>query len=259
MAAHAGRKKRGKSSEGRPVFIVLSFVIICVAIAFSISIFFRVSDIEVVGAEYYSPEEIIEASGIEKGDSLISLSSAKVEERISGVLLFAGKADVSKKIPGTVLITISESGAAAAVNTDEGIWLIDNYCRLLEPAKGAERNKYIEVIGVSALSPKAGGELTVAAEDKHKGTYLKEIIFALSEAEMLGDVESINVSNTANAEFRYLERFTVKLGPNENIGAKLEMLKSAAAEIKPAESGVFDLSESKKASFKPEERTEQEK
>lgn len=256
MATQAVRKKKGKSSEGRPAFTALSFVIICVAIAFSISVFFRVSEIEVVGAEYYSAEEIIEASGIEKGDSLISLNGAAVEEKISGELLFAGNARVSKKIPDTVLITISESGASAAVKTDEGTWLIDNYCRLLEPAKGADRNNYVEVIGVSAVSPEAGRELSVPAEDKHKATYLKEILFALSEADMLGDVESIDVSNSANAEFTYLDRFTVKLGQNENTSGKLEMLESAASEIKPAESGVFDLSEKKKASFKPEEKTD---
>lgn len=248
MDTRVVKKKKGK---GGLIVTTLSFIIICVAIALSISVFFRVSRIEVVGTEFYSPEEIIQASDIEKGDSLLRLNCGNVAAKISGKLLYAGNVVVSKKMPDTVLVEIFESGAAAYVDTDEGSWLVDNYCRFLEPVKAGDRDKYVKVIGVSAVSPKAGQEISVVVEDKHKGTYLKELLFELSNADMLISVETIDVSNTANVEFSFLDRFSVKLGNNEDLDAKLKMLKNSIAEIGDTEEGIFDLSERKKASFKP--------
>lgn len=245
------KKKRAAGGSGL-VLSTFSFLVICAAIAFAISVFFRVSNIQVEGSEYYKAQEVIEASGIKEGESLVTLNCNAVESQISSKLIYAGRTEVVRKMPDTVIIRISESGTVGCVQTDKGLWIIDNYCRLLETVADGEKDKYIEIKGVSAVSPKAGSEMSVTAEDKSKIIYLREILTAMSERDMLADVGYIDVSNTANVQFTYLDRFTVKMGKNENTDNKLQLLKEAVTELQEAEVGTFDLSENKKASFNPD-------
>ena len=56
------------------------------------------------------------------------------------------------------------------------------------------------------------------------------------------DVE-IDIQNAADPEFEYLDRFTVKMGPNENTDYKLRMLLSAVMEMDANLMGTVDLSE----------------
>lgn len=251
MAAKGATKKKKRSSGGL-IFGTLSFLVICAAIVLAISVFFRVSDIEVVGAEHYTAEEIIDASGVNVGDSLVTINCSSAARSVNTKLTYAGRVQVTRKMPSTVVIKVWESGTVACVGTDDGTWIIDNYCRLLESVSSENAASYIQIIGVSAVKPRAGQEMSVAPEDKSKVTYLKDILEAMSDAQMLADVVSIDISNTANAQFEYLGRFTVKLGRMENTEYKLGLLKSAVAELEADDAGTFDLSESKKASFSPQ-------
>lgn len=252
MAAAQSAKQKKRARPGGLVFGTLSFLIICVAIVLAISVFFRVSEIEVVGAERYTAQEIIDASGIQTGKSLVALNCSAAEKNITTKLIYAGRVSVSRKMPDKVEIKVWESGTVACVTTDDGIWIIDNYCRMLESVSSEKAAEYIKINGVSAVSPKAGQEMSVAPEDKSKVTYLKDLLSAMNDAGMLSDVQNIDVSNTANAQFDYLDRFTVKLGRLENTQYKLGLLSSAVKELEADEKGTFDMSESKKASFSPD-------
>jgi hypothetical protein len=69
---------------------------------------------------------------------------------------------------------------------------------------------------------------------------------------MAQDVTMIDMSNMADAVFRYQNRFTVKLGKNENVGYKLELLLSAVGQLAPGDSGTIDLTTDKKVAFSPD-------
>ena len=62
--------KKSRHRRSGAVFKVLAVLITAVAILLAMSVFFKISRIDVAGAESYSPEEIIEASGIEVGENL---------------------------------------------------------------------------------------------------------------------------------------------------------------------------------------------
>ena len=74
----AARKKKKRNA----LFAPLSFLLVCVALVFAMGVFFRVQTIEVIGAEGYTAEEIIEASGIDIGDNLFFINRASVSSRI---------------------------------------------------------------------------------------------------------------------------------------------------------------------------------
>ena len=65
-------KPRRHSSISAP----LMFVIVEVALIFVMSVFFRVSDIEVIGNSHYTDSEIIRAIDIEEGTTSSSLTGS---------------------------------------------------------------------------------------------------------------------------------------------------------------------------------------
>ena len=62
----AARKKKKNA-----LLAPLTFLLVCVALVFGMGVFFRVQTIEVQGIVSYTPEEVIEASGIDEGQPVL--------------------------------------------------------------------------------------------------------------------------------------------------------------------------------------------
>ncbi len=252
MATRQKKKKQKNSGVRGFVFSSVSFIVICAALVFGMSVFFRVSNIEVSGAGRYSKDEIVAASGIKNGDNLMFINREAAARRIYSKLIYIGNVKVSRKLPNTVVISVSESDIAAVVETDSGLWLIDQNCRLLEECSTQDAESYIKVKGLAAVKPQKGDSLYVADEDKPKLEFLKGILGAMTVNSMISDVSSVDLSNVVNAEFDYLNgKFKVKLGPNENLEYKFELLINVIQKLDADDTGTIDLSQNKKAQFSP--------
>ena len=252
MTAQPKRKKQKSNGVRGFVFSSVSFIVICAALVFGMSVFFRVSNIVVNGAGHYTQEEIIEASGIKDGDNLMFVDRSGVARKIYSKLIYIGEVTVSRKLPNTVVIEVSESGGVAVIQSESGMWLIDRNCRLLEESDTQDAQSYIKVKGLSAVKPQKGEIISVADEDKPKAAFLSGILTAMSERSMIADVYSLDLSNITNAEFDYLDkRFTVKLGRNENLDYKFELLLGSIAKLDSEDTGTIDLTQDKKAQFSP--------
>ena len=64
-----GGRRRNRRRGGTLYAAVITAMII-IAVLFGIGVFFKVSQIEVVGASMYDDMQVVEASGIEIGDSI---------------------------------------------------------------------------------------------------------------------------------------------------------------------------------------------
>ena len=254
MATRQMKKRKKQNNSGARGFVLssVSFIVICAALVLGMSVFFRVSNIEVNGAGRYTKDEIVAASGVKDGQNLMFLNRSGTAERIHTKLIYIGEVTVSRRFPNTVVITVSESDASAVIETDSGLWLIDQNCRLLEECATQDAESHIKVMGISAVKPKKGENVTVAGEDKPKLEFLKGMLTEIATNNMLKDVTSIDVSNPVNAVFYYLDkRFTVKLGSGENLEYKFSLLLKAVQKLDADDTGTIDLSQDKKALFSP--------
>jgi cell division protein FtsQ len=243
------RKKRKKRSA---IYGPLSFVIICAALIFGMSVFFRVSQVEVVGAETYSAEEIIEASGIEVGDNLFFINRFSVTSRIYSRLPYVENVVVTPKLPNRVVLEVTEGKAAAYVVVENELWILDRGCKALGQAKAAEVQGLIRVDGIAVESPAVGEVIAVSEEDASKVSFLSAILKEIMARDMQGDVTAVNMSNIASPSFDYLNRFTVRLGKNESVDYKFELLLSAVGQLAAGDTGTIDLSVDKRAHFSPD-------
>lgn len=244
MARGQGEKKR-KSALYAPV----TFVVICAVLVFAMSVFFRVSSIEVVGNEKYTAEEVILAAGIEEGDNLFFINRFNAISRLFSRLPYVEEAAISRSLPNKLLIEVTESDAVAYLTAEDGLWSVDRSCKLLSRISAEDAKELVEVIGLTPVSPEVGQTLAVDEGEATKVAFLSTILNQIVYLKMTNDIEQIDMSNVANPTFDYLGRFTVKLGNNEDVAYKFQVLISAAAQLKNGDAGYIDLSIDGRAHF----------
>jgi cell division protein FtsQ len=242
------RRRKKRSSLYEPA----AFLLICAAIVFSLGVFFRVSTIEVEGGSRYSDQEIIDASGIETGDNIFFINRFTAVSRIFSKLPYIESATINRHMPGRVVIEVEESRALAYVTVESDCWLIDRNCKLLEKVTASEAAAYISILGLSPIAPAVGEIVSPGLADETKVDFLAALLSGMQERDMQGDVYQIDMSNISDATFRYVDRFTVKFGNNENVDYKLDLLLSAVAQLAVGDAGTIDITADKKVSFSPE-------
>ena len=129
----AGRRVPVSNVAGRLV-IMLALV---AAVVFGVAVFFKVSRVDVQGNSLYSAEQVVQASGIEVGDNLLTLNKATVAGNIITQLPYVEKVSVGRSMPDAVILEVQESTARFAVMSDTNvIWLINSSGKALERYDG---------------------------------------------------------------------------------------------------------------------------
>lgn len=236
------RRRRRKTGTKGVFFGPLAFVIIVIALIFGMSVFFRVTNIEVTGNSIYTTQEVIEASGVEEGDNLFFVNSITAGSRIISRLPYVSEASVERNLPDRVIIKIRESQAIAYIMVEDTAWVIDSSCKLLGPGDLTEVTGLIKVTGLTAINPSIGEVVAPGEEDTVKVTYLASILRQAEMRAMAPDITSLDITNVADPTFEYLGRFTVKLGRNENVDYKMGLLESTVEQLSAGDSGTIDLS-----------------
>ena len=147
----ARRVRRPSAGRGRSLLQPLIFLLICVALVLGMSVFFRVSKVEVVGNSIYTAEEVVDASGIGKGDNLFFINRFSAASRIFSKLPYVDKAKVTRALPNRVTITIQESSAMAYVKADDGYWVVDQNCKLLKSVTDSELTGLARIDGITPV------------------------------------------------------------------------------------------------------------
>ena len=198
------RRRRKRKSA---LFTPLAFVLICAALIFGMSVFFRVTTIVVTGAVNYEEAEIIGASGIEPGDNLIFIDRSGAASRIRSKLPYIESVAVRRVLPNTVNIEILESRALAYLAVDGELWAIDRSCKALAKTTSAQVEGLIHVTGIEATKPSVG--------------------------------EIISGKDAENSKLEYL---AVILRKNEDVGYKLDRMLSVVEQLGESDVGTLDLS-----------------
>ena len=239
MPNSGGRKrKRKKNGLYRP----LSFTIICAAMIFGMSVFFRVNHIDISGNKSYNSDEVIAASGIELGDNLFFINRQAATARALKRLPYIETVQIERRLPNRIVIKITESTALAYVKTEGSYIALDHNAKVLGEISADDIKSLISIEGIVPSSAETGSILATDTEDSPKVTYLASVLKAVSAWEIENDITYIDMSNISNPSFDYLERFTVRLGRNENVESKLGSLLSSVEQLEPDAKGTIDLS-----------------
>lgn len=255
-------------SRGGFAVKLISVAAVVVAVIMCLSLFFRVEEVVVSGADKYTPWMVKEASGISDGDSLLSISDARVAGKIRLALPYVDQVRVGIKLPGTVHIEITELDTTYAMEASDGTWwLITSGGRVIERIQSSAAVGYTRIYGVKLNAPKEDQIVQAAEEmqqtpDATEGTdgdgvtlptaaqvtgamrleAVITILNALEDNGVIGQIASIDVTNINDITMEYGQRLHVVLGTAENLAYKVQYMALAIAQIEEYQTGELDVS-----------------
>ncbi len=217
---------------------------IVLALVFGMSVFFKVQNVPVAGVDKYTEWEVFEASGIQKGESLLGLNRARAVARIRAALPYVGDVRIGIKLPDTVVIEIVELQAVYAIeDTEANWWLMDASGRLVDSTDGAAAKDYARVIGVKLANPVIGQQAKAAeptadptdpTEDSAPTTTIPasmlldtalQILSALEANGVMDKIDTVDPSDLQQLTIWYEDKYQVNLGSSENLTYKVGAMK----------------------------------
>ena len=229
----------------------IMFFLVVVAVIFVMSVFFRVSDIQVRGNSHYSDEEIIRAIDIEEGDNLFFFDRFAALSRVFAKLPYIDEVSVERSLPNKVIITVTESQALAYIVLGEEKWTIDHSCKVLGKANDDELQGLIPIDGISPGTLMIGEPLETADGDEEVVAYIAEVLYQLEERGLYRKVGRVDFSNPRRVTFTYADKYTVVLGDSSNTEYKFGMLVSAMSQLLDGDVGIINVSDGNTAHFSP--------
>lgn len=247
-------------NKTRFILCLLIAVAVVLAVLFGMSIFFKVDadKITVSGTEKYTAWQIREASGIKDGENLLSINEPRISSAIREALPYVNKVRVGIKLPDTVKIEIEELDVVYSTEDVAGNWWLlrsDGY--IVEKTNSADAEQYTKLLGIQLAEP-AQGQQAVAYQQTQTGedgetepvTVLASeqlstalsIVQYLEDCGVIGEAESVDVTNMGDLQLWYGDRYQVTLGDGLELSRKIRSMKAAIEQMEDYESGVLDVS-----------------
>ncbi|MCD7929155.1 MAG: FtsQ-type POTRA domain-containing protein [Clostridiales bacterium] len=228
--ANKRRHQHNYQGSGRlwGLYVFFTTVLVLAAIGAGCIVFFKVSGVEVyirdsdgntaalAQDDRYTQEEILEAAGIDIGDNLFLLNKNRAAAAILSRLTYVSSVSIQKKLPGTVVLTLTESNPVGAIQDGDSWWLIDGNGKLLEQADSDQGCTVI--LGLTPVDPVKGEALSVpdGSDEEVESQALQlssllELLPSLQDYALLEDVVSIDLSSDSTVVLDYDGRIQVKL------------------------------------------------
>lgn len=242
---------------------IVAFAAVAAILALlSVTVFFKVSEVKVIKAGvHYSAEEIIDASGVKLGDSILRTDWDEVKERVEKKLPYVRSLKIEKSLDGRVSFAVSDATADKLLKIPNGYAVADDNLKLLEILKDKPENStltYLVMSLPSELTIKVGE--TVVFKDNDKTGQLYKAVNEAIEKVGLEKITGIDISDVNSITLEYQNRYKLYLGDSGSIEYKLQEAKKVIAKedaVNPNQIGKINLSILKKVYVEPLETLEE--
>lgn len=214
------------------VLCVILAVVVYILITF---VLFKTEAIQVVSmsdnakvSDYYSVDEIINASDVDIGDALFRISEDELSEEIQEKLPYIGSVTIKRKLPSTLKIMVEDTKPAYGISTGNSFILLDKNFKVLGTEdylpQGAARLE-----GAEFTSLEFGKKAVFADEgDKSK---LDTLVDACANGGIT-NITKYDIDNIANVNIVVNSRVTVIFGTMTDLAEKISLaLKTMGKEL----------------------------
>lgn len=190
-----------------------------------------VDTIQVEGSAHTPAQTIALRSGIRRGEAMVDVDGQAAAHRLAAVPWVAA-AHVARRLPGTVVITVTERTATAVSSTNGDRWaVLDKQGRVLEvdPVRPAGLP---QVEGVD-LSAEPGSTIAAASGP-----------LAVLEAlppELESRTAAVAAVGGGQVELKLNPRGTVRIGPPVEVAAKVRAVETILSSVDVRDLAVLDV------------------
>ena len=248
-------------NRNRLMVQLLTVVAVVVALVMGLSVFFKVKNIHVAGAEVYSEWAVREASGLSEGDNLLTFSHARSAALIKANLPYVDTVRFGIKLPDTVNIIVKEDDVVYAIKDQNGQWwLMNSDGRIVEMGDNSKASGHTQILGVALENPLpneravamemvpdetlAEGETmaVISTTGAQRLTAALQILRALEENDIVGSAASVDVTRIEDIILWYGTRYQVNLGDSARLDYKIACMNDVILQMSDYQSGILDIS-----------------
>ena len=228
--------------------LVVILLVLTVGITISYTFLFNINEIRVSGqSDMYSAEEIVEASGINKGDNLLRLDCEKSEQRILDKLLYVETAVVDRDFPSSLDITVTKCIPAFNVNYGEGTLLVSKKGKILAD-NGFITDGLPIIYGFDPADHTPGKP--AASENEHKNDAFHELISSMT-AKNDNSIMTVDMSDEHAIIVNYKNGMIFKMGNWNDVEYKLNLADTVMQdETVKGKKGYLTMIGTKQCSFR---------
>lgn len=238
MAKNGAARRRKRHSSRILLYIMLALTAAAVLAALSLSVWFPIDTVRVEGKSSYTAEQIIAAAEIPKGKNLLLANLSGVEAKLRKSLPYIGSAEVSKRLPGTVVIKVTAVTPSFQAAFNGRYLLLDQNYKGLEWVDKPQSGVPV-LQGMQLKEQTLGQEITFEVREEKQA--LDQVVQAL-QAEEVPQISEIRFSGVYDISLIYENRIMFQLGSASDVNLKLQRAMTIVESMGADKQGVLNLS-----------------
>jgi len=254
MAAAAARAKKNHERRKRSGFFKLLVLLALVAVAIVVvqETFLRLETVYVVGNKEKTPQQIVTASGLVRGRSMLGIEEEEVARALSRdhTIIFRG---MQKEYPNTIYLYVEERRPAAAMQWLGVIYTLDKEGVVMTQQSGQQPPAGMPVIkGFIGSAITIGKEVSLSTAGQLEA--YRAVMEELELQNCAGQFLEINLADPQNIYLLTTEQVTARLGPADYMRAKIGAVNTVMAQLRQwgETGGILDVTTPEKPKYKPE-------
>lgn len=231
-ASAAGGKKRNRRRRNRYTIHYMLLFVFCMALGAILctNVLFKVSSIQVKNNSYYSSEELISRSKIQKGDKLFSINIKDTEAMLQDRFSYLQSVNIKRRLPSTIVIEVTEESPIGAAYTEEGFALLSDSGKVLETKLERAAEDLPVFLGMEEERFSAGSYLYAQTSSKERVLNEKfrliQRFLQAAEAQGLEPLTYVSISDLEEIEALYDGRILIDFGGELDLDKKITFVQT---------------------------------
>lgn len=233
----SARLKKMRKIKNFIKWTILLGIIIGVLVFLCTSNLFNICEIETVGNEQITQEQIIGLSPIKLGDNIFLCNQIKTK-RILSSNPYVEEVKITRKLPDKIQIQITEKQKAYLIQLDTGYAYIDNQGYVLEIAETKIDKPVLQ--GYSTAKEEILPGRRLCEEDLERLGEVLKIVKSSSEIQIQDKITIINIENKNNYILTLQElKKVIYIGSQSNLANKMLYIKAMIEREEGKEGKIF--------------------
>ena len=250
---NTGSKSRVASKRKKYSVVILSvFIGLCfflTVMLVAVNTVFRITSIELLGCEYYSQDQILEAIELDVGDNIFLVNEKKYASKLSTGFPMVYSLKVEKEYPSTVRITITEEIPSYSFEYAGEYAVVSKMGKVIFLGKSIpEKFSHVMKMKVPEVASAVEG-FVIEYRDSYDREAVEEVLTKLRECSFSQRIVFVEMSSRFNIKVSYGDRFTILLGDRSDFDVKLKFVDGIIETLKKDEKGTINVKNPKKGYF----------
>ncbi len=236
-AANNRRRKKRRRGKRTLHYILLTIFFLALGATLSLTVFFKIDSVTVIGVDKYPPDEIIAASGIEIGDNLFRIDKTTVKSKLKEQFPYLDTVKLNLKMPHGIQIEATQCTPAGAVEDGDEFLMITREGKVLEKGILLIPENIPLILGVNTYGATPGKKLSDydkdskdseaenAAKEAEAAMTMLDYLLDAADATGFADITNVDLTDVYNMKIIYENRLLLNLGTEAELTEKLNFIK----------------------------------